>query len=231
MNPTMKKKILFSMISVLLPLSLWAQESHWQCNPGDFEYDMTVYASLELDDATITDLSNYEIAAFCGDECRGVVTADDILNAGGTQIGYLRVRSNKSSGETITFKVYDKTEQKELNVQNTKITFSNNATQGTGSSPFKLDITQRYTPGDTNDDGEIDLTDASLVFRYYTEFDEDVDAMAEAGLMYVPEAADVNGDGEVDLTDASLIFRYYTEFDEDVDAMAEAGLTVLIPSN
>ena len=81
-----------------------------------------------------------------------------------------------------------------------------------------------------NDDGEIDLTDASLVFRYYTEFDEDIEAMTEAGLVYNIQAADVNGDGEIDLTDASLIFRYYTEFDEDVDAMNEAGLTVLIPS-
>ena len=35
---------------------------------------------------------------------------------------------------------------------------------------------------DVNGDGEIDLTDASLIFRYYTEFDEDVDAMNEAGL-------------------------------------------------
>lgn len=226
----MKKKILFTLISVLLPLSLWAQESHWQCNPGDFEYDMTVIVSLELDEATITDLSNYEIAAFCGDECRGVVTAADILDTGTAQVGYLRVRSNSSSGEAITFKVYDKTEQKELNVQNAKITFSNNATQGAPSSPFKLDITQRYTPGDTNGDDEIDLTDASLIFRYYSEFFEDVDAMEEAGLTFVLEAADVNGDGFVDLTDASLVFRYYSEFFEDVEAMNEAGLTVLIPS-
>ncbi|MBQ8466187.1 MAG: hypothetical protein IJ546_00660, partial [Prevotella sp.] len=95
----MKKKILFTLISVLLPLSLWAQESHWQCNPGDFEYDMTVYVSIELDEATITDLSNYEIAAFCGNECRGVVSANDIMETGTAQVGYLLVRSNSSSSE------------------------------------------------------------------------------------------------------------------------------------
>ncbi len=197
----MKKKILFTLISVLLPLSLWAQESHWQCSPSDFEYDMTVYVNIELDEVTITDLSNYEIAAFCGDECRGVVTAADILDTGTAQIGYLRVRSNSSSGEAITFKVYDKAEQKELNVQNTKITFSNNATQGAPSSPFKLDITQRYTPGDVNGDEIIDTEDVQMTFEYFMG--------QEMGPDFVEEAADFNGDGLVDTEDVQLIFEYF----------------------
>lgn len=197
----MKKKILFTLISVLLPLSLWAQESHWQCNPSDFEYDMTIYVNIELDEVTITDLSNYEIAAFCGDECRGVVTAADILDTGTAQIGYLRVRSNSSSGEAITFKVYDKAEQKELNVQNTKITFSNNATQGAPSSPFKLDITQRYTPGDVNGDEIIDTEDVQMTFEYFMG--------QEMGPDFVEEAADFNGDGLVDTEDVQLIFEYF----------------------
>lgn len=236
MNPTMKKKILFSLLTILLSPSLWAQESHWQCNPGDFDSheDMTAIVYLELDDQRITDLSNYEIAAFCGNECRGImdVKEDGILNTANGQVGYIRIHTNDpSANETITFKVYDKTEQKEINVQNTKVTFEANGKIGSASTPFKLDITQRYTPGDTNDDGEIDLTDASLIFRYYSEFFEDEDAMADSGLAFVKEAADVNGDGFVDLTDASLVFRYYSEFFEDVEAMIEAGLTVLIPSN
>lgn len=192
----MKKKILFTLISVLLPLSLWAQESHWQCNPGDFQYDMTVIVSLELDEATITDLSNYEIAAFCGNECRGVVSANDILDTGTAQVGYLRVRSNSSSGENITFKVYNKSEQKELNVQNTKITFSNNATQGAPSSPFKLDITQRYTLGDANEDGKINILDASLIVDY---------VLTPASVVINLLAADINGDGKVNILDASAI--------------------------
>ena len=225
----MKKKILFTLLSILLPLGLRAQEAHWTCDPKAFDsyYDMTVYVSLELNDAAITDLSNYEIAAFCGNECRGVA---EISTAGSTQIGTIRVRTHNASAEAITFKVYDKTEQKEINVQNTKVTFQSDASIGLPSSPFKLDITQRFTPGDTNDDGAIDLTDASLIFRYFSEFFEDVDAMADSGLTFVEEAADVNGDGFVDLTDASLIFRYFSEFFEDVEAMNEAGLTVLIPS-
>jgi len=192
----MKKKILFTLISVLLPLSLWAQESHWQCNPGDFQYDMTVLVSLELDDATITDLSNYEIAAFCGDECRGVVSAEDVLDANSTQIGYLRVRSNSSSGESITFKVYDKTEQKEISVQNTKVTFSDNATQGTRSTPFMLDITQRYTLGDVNGDGKITTFDITRIVDFILNGVEE---------NFIKEAADMNGDGKITTFDITQI--------------------------
>lgn len=57
--------------------------------------------------------------------------------------------------------------------------------------------------GDVNGDGEVDLTDASLVIRCYNEITEFTEEQATA--------ADVNGDGEVDLTDASLIIRYYNE--------------------
>ena len=178
----MKKKILFTLLSILLPLGIRAQEAHWQCDEHDFQYDKTIYVSLELEDQRITDLSNYDIAAFCGNECRGFVDVkkNEILDTPSGQVAILRVRTNNlSASEIITFKVYDKTEEEEINVANTKITFSDETAVGSGSSPFKLDITIRYTPGDTNDDGEIDLTDASLVFRYYTEFDEDIEAMRD----------------------------------------------------
>ena len=33
---------------------------------------LTVYAQLKIDDAVVSDYSNYEVAAFVGDECRGV---------------------------------------------------------------------------------------------------------------------------------------------------------------
>lgn len=197
----MKKKILFTLISVLLPLNLWAQESHWTCDPHDFQYDMTVLVYLELDDELLTDWSNYEVAAFCGSECRGILTAEDILDTGSAKVGQLRVRSNSSSGETITFKVYDKTEQKEINVQNTKVTFSDNATQGSASSPFKLDITQRYTPGDVNGDEIIDTEDVQMTFEYFMG--------QEMGPDFVEEAADFNGDGLVDTEDVQLIFEYF----------------------
>ena len=46
----MKKKILFTLLSILLPLGIRAQEAHWQCDEHDFQYDKTIYVSLELED-------------------------------------------------------------------------------------------------------------------------------------------------------------------------------------
>ncbi|MBP3823145.1 MAG: hypothetical protein J6I36_06975 [Bacteroidaceae bacterium] len=195
----MKKKILFTLISVLLPLSLWAQESHWQFDFHEFEYDMTVYVNLKLDDELLTDWSNYEVAAFCGSECRGILTAEDILDTGSAKVGQLRVRSNSSSGETITFKVYDKTEQKEINVQDTKVTFKGDDKIGSASAPFTLDITQRYTPGDVNGDNRINVMDIQLIINKM--FKRTLPAN------FVEAAADVNGDGRVNVMDIQLVIN------------------------
>lgn len=228
----MKKSILFSLLTILLPLGLRAQGgAHWQYNAAT-QYTMTVWAVVELagTSASTAQLNDMEIAAFCGNECRGVVDGSTFQTAGSNKVLQLNVHSDVASGETITFKYYLKGTQEEGEIKSASVTFADNTNAGMPSSPITLKVKPPYTPGDTNGDGEVDLTDASLVFRYYSEFFEDSSAMAEAGLVFVYDAADVNGDGWVDLTDASLIFRYYSEFFEDVDAMTEAGLTVLIPS-
>ena len=66
---------------LLLPLNLiLAQETHWQCNIYDFQYDMTAYLDVTVDGNAISDYSNYEVAAFCGEECRGVASVEEIPN-------------------------------------------------------------------------------------------------------------------------------------------------------
>ena len=187
----MKKKILFSLLSILLSLSLWAQEAHWQCDPHDYEYDMTVYVSLKYH----SNLSNYEIAAFCGKECRGVA---DIVETGSGQIGYLRIRSNVASGETITFKAYKKDEQEEVELGSEEVSFASNATLGTPSKPFQLQIPEDYIPGDVNRDGEINVGDVSAVINHI---------LRRANTVFVEAAADMNGDGEINVGDVSAIIN------------------------
>ena len=160
---------------------------------------MTVYVNLKLDDELLTDWSNYEVAAFCGSECRGILTAEDILDTGSAKVGQLRVRSNSSSGETITFKVYDKTEQKEINVQDTKVTFKGDDKIGSANAPFTLDITQRYTPGDVNGDNRINVMDIQLIINKM--FKRTLPAN------FVEAAADVNGDGRVNVMDIQLVIN------------------------
>lgn len=195
----MKKKILFSLLTILLSPSLWAQEARWQCDEGEYQYDMTVVVALQFEDAIINDWSNYEIAAFSGKECRGVIDpAKDILQYGGKTIAYLRVRSNQATGEDITFKVYDKSAQRVINIQSVKVTFQKDDTQGAPADPKILDITQNFNPGDTDDDGEVTHEDVIRTIHA---------SLGNADPTYNMAAGDVDGDGEITINDVMIIIN------------------------
>lgn len=74
----------------------------WQCNIYQYQYDMTVYGRLVQNGEIITDA---ELAAFVGEECRGIAEWQSELS-----YFYMRVRSNLTSGETISLKMYRKGE-------------------------------------------------------------------------------------------------------------------------
>lgn len=166
--------------------------SHWQCNIYDYQYDMTVYFSLSVDGTEMTDMSGYEVAAFCGTECRGVGEVQS-ATVGGTarQYGYLRVRSNAASGETISFKVYDKTAGKELPVAVTQPFVSQQAV-GLPSTPLVLSVSTSSMKGDVNRDGVVDVADVVATVNYILQR-----SAADFDIV----AAEVTGDGEIDVAD------------------------------
>ena len=131
---------------------------------------MSVFFTLqhgEGDGATTfanADLDNYEIAAFVNGELRGVGEWQTTEVGGETKKwGYIRIRSNVQSGETVTFKYYDKTEQKEKTVYgNTgKIDFGDQDKIGEASAPHGFDMDNNVLPGDANDDGKVNINTAS----------------------------------------------------------------------
>ena len=80
-------------------LALWASafsaQTHWTCDINAYQYDMTVYYDLQTNGTAIADWGNFEVAAFVGDECRGVgETMAAVVNEQTVYYGYLRVRSN-----------------------------------------------------------------------------------------------------------------------------------------
>ena len=101
----------------ILCVALWASalsaQTHWTFDYRQYQYDMSVYFTLQNGGQTVTDLDNYEVAAFVGGECRGV---GQFVTQQGITYGYLRVYSNKTSGETVTFKCYDKSIGEEKNI-------------------------------------------------------------------------------------------------------------------
>ncbi|MBN2442603.1 MAG: dockerin type I repeat-containing protein, partial [Spirochaetales bacterium] len=59
-----------------------------------------------------------------------------------------------------------------------------------------------YTPGDVNEDGLIDITDALLIAQYFVNLNpRQFTAPLKAG--------DVNNDGIIDIVDALLVAQFY----------------------
>jgi len=186
-------KILSIILMCLLPFSAADTfgASHWTVNPHLFQYDMTVYSSLK-----VSPIDGYEIAAFCGEECRGVgklISATD-----GTQIIQMRIYSSSVNGETIRFKIYDITTKQEYSCDSTIVFMSDNVV-GMPSAPFVIDFKQPFLRGDANGDGEIGMPDVMYIVNYILGTPADD---------FDIEAADANSDGEVGMPDVMYIVNY-----------------------
>ena len=192
----MKSKIrklvcLAYMLAMAMVVYARGNESEWTVNPYDYQYDMTIYAQLKIDNAVVTDYSNYEVAAFVGDECRGVAEIQTKENS--TWL-YIRVRSASASGEKISFKLFDKTEGKIKRIAET-VDFQSQGLEGMPSSPFDL-TSAKYTPGDVNDDGSINIADVTSILSIMAGNQSD---------SLIREAADVNDDGAINVADVTSV--------------------------
>ena len=178
-----------------------AQDSHWSVNIHDYQYDMTAYVALQTTDGkAIDDYSNFEIAAFCSDECRGVATILTAEKDGAQkQYGYLRIRSNQQQGETITFKVYNKMAKAETVIENISVTFKSQDVVGLPSNPLMLEAEfVQVIPGDVNGDGFVDAADVSATINHI---------LGRPNTVFDALAADVNGDGYIDASDVSAMIN------------------------
>ena len=191
---TSKFKALICLVGLFISSTiLHAQGSGWEVNPHDYQYDMTLYAQLSADESIVTDYANYEIAAFVGDECRGIA---EVKSQGGYTWLYLRVRSNVASGESISFKIFDAEAGKAFNAIES-VSFASSGQEGMPSSPITLTL-KRYTLGDVNDDGEIDVSDVQDLIDLVLSSDD---------LNFNP-ACDFNEDGEIDVSDIQALIDY-----------------------
>ena len=187
-----KMKKLCCLVMLLLSTTfLHAQESGWSVNPRDYQYDMTIYAQLVVEEQAVSDYENYEVAAFVGDECRAV---GEVFSQEGYTWVYLRPRSNAASGETVTIKVYDKAKGRAVRI-NESFSFLSQGQEGEPSSPVNLTM-KMYTLGDVNDDGFIDIADVTSVLAIMA---------GNGGENLIEDAADVNEDGFVDIADVTSI--------------------------
>ena len=102
----------------------------WTPDPH-YSYNMEIIGQLQYEDGSIAMNELDMVAAFVGDECRGVVSPDP--NNDGILL--LNVGSDLPSGETITFKAYLAGEDKVVDLQQTLV-FENQLQIGSVEYPF-----------------------------------------------------------------------------------------------
>ena len=189
-------KMIMMFVCLLLPIGAGAQDTHWTCDTHAYEYDMAVYFTLSIDGSVVDNMSNYEVAAFCGDVCRGiskVLTAEK--DGHETTYGYIRIRSNQAAGETINFKVYVKDTSRELDIEDFTLTFQSQKAIGLPSNPLELHIPY-FIVGDADGDGSVSVTDIAVVVN---------------SILMLPNTnfsfygADANGDNHITVTDIGVI--------------------------
>lgn len=134
----------FNVVVVLLMCvyPIQAQESGWKCDEHAFEYDMSAFLVLVDENDRMLDMSQYEVAAFVEDECRGVARLE--RNEDGSEYMYIRIRSHVSEGEIVSFKCYSTSSRKIYGIDNT-IGFKERTSAGYPSSPLFLSkVTPEY---------------------------------------------------------------------------------------
>lgn len=197
----MNIKKLHTFFTVLLfATAIHAQEANWSFDPYSFQHDMTMYVAIDLDGELVKDLSTMKVGAFCGDECRGILEAKNI---DGHAFGYLRLRSNTTSGERIEFKIMSNSTDFEYLCSNA-ITFQSQGIVGLPSRPYIITAAKNdlYLLGDVNDDGTVDVNDAVTIISYCVSgVPADIDM----------KLCDVDRNGIIDEQDASSIIEIYLQ--------------------
>ena len=178
-----------------------AEDSHWTLDNFSFQYDMAVCATVTEEGPVVVNLSDYEIAAFCGSECRGIGTLHVAEKDGlSTAYNYIRIRSNALQDEIISFHIYKKSTRQEMVIQQT-YNFESNVLIGTPSNPITL-AWKGTLIGDVNGDGDVNIADVACIISY---------VMGTPAQSFKLEMADVNFDRVVNIDDAITIVNRIIE--------------------
>jgi len=125
-------KIYLILMIVFQSFVIKATPPDWSVNPSSFSYNMTITGAINLNFTESVD-GNDIIAAFVGDECRGI--ANPVFRSNVNRyICYLMVYSNVAT-ETLTFKVYDASADQIVSIEKT-IQFEVNGIIGNLEAPY-----------------------------------------------------------------------------------------------
>ena len=155
-------------------------DTQWSVNPHLYHSMMPVTAQLKVGDTPLDGIT-FTIAAFVGNECRGVSLAKDGLH-------YLPVYGN-TEGETVTLRVFDAKGNEIQEGPSYSFAFVADVL-GSALAPYVISVKLR---GDVNNDGVVNIADVAAVLNIM------------AGNSSVE--GDVNGDNVVNIADVAAVLN------------------------
>lgn len=158
---------------------------------GDREYDMYISAISTASNAELSFKSHSQ--GICADSLTFSYQSAMLPDNGA-------VYTNLPAGE-YTLSISDLPEEYRV-PEDITVTVAN----ATGVQTVEIILEDKYTLGDIDGDGDIDLDDAILALSHYAAIGASLSSPLTEEQLAV---ADTNGDGEADLTDASNILSYY----------------------
>jgi hypothetical protein len=105
------------MVLLFVAANVQGQSPNWSVNENNFQYTMTFVGFLNVDGSTLAN-ANDKVAAFVGNECRGVANLTYVSNQDKYFV-YLTVFSNQND-EPVSFKIYNSAKNEIKNIDKTK---------------------------------------------------------------------------------------------------------------
>ena len=138
----------------------------WSVNIPDFKHNGMITSIVQNKDGTIFNSSRDIIAAFVGNECRGVTSPLPVSDG---KRFFLQVWSNENN-EQMKMKFYDATKDIVFEHVSPNIQFIPNMELGNIEHPYTFTVKQNTHFPDANNDGNVDLIDAIDVLRFISNF-------------------------------------------------------------
>jgi len=146
------------------------EDSTWTVTPSNYQYSMTVTAVLIFDGVESSDM-NDKVAAFVGNDCRGVAQPTTYIPSDDRYIANLTIYGNNPTGDTICFYIKDDSNNKITEISK-KIPFQSNAIYGTPSNPYKITTTYNLTFVIMADNNPVNMAKVSL-YGYEEKFSDE----------------------------------------------------------
>jgi hypothetical protein len=119
-----------------LKIKVFKQAPNWAVNASNYQYSMNIIGQLFIDSIVSTDEDDI-IAAFVGEECRGVVKMKYVMQQD-NYLAFLDVYSNNEQGEPVHFKVWDASSGQIITNVLPSLVFRQNDIFGTPADPLQL---------------------------------------------------------------------------------------------